>query len=132
MLKYQMGKFRNKYNARPSVIDGKHFASGLEASVYRYLLLSEKNGFLKDLKCQQAVELTDAKIRCKIDFSYFCLKRNALVYAEAKGVETERWLIIKKLYAYYGPAPLEIYKSFGGNRIGMAETIIPSSLPTLS
>ena len=44
----------------------------------------------------------------KIDFSF--LEKGRLIYSEAKGFETDRWRICVKLWKYYGPAPLEIWK----------------------
>jgi hypothetical protein len=95
----------NKYNN----IRSNGFASKLESAVFNMLSLLQKAKEIKDLRCQDPVELTCAKIRCKIDFSYTDVKTKQTVYVEAKGVVTERWRIIAKLWPWYGPGELLIY-----------------------
>ena len=85
------------------------FSSKLESAVYQILRLREKSGEISNIRCQHAVELTQAKIRCKIDFSYRLNSTDELFFVEAKGVETDRWRIIEKLWQFYGPAVLEIW-----------------------
>lgn len=84
------------------------FSSKLEAQVYRILQFKEKAGLIKYLRCQHPVELTLAKIGCKIDFAFE--ENDVLCFAEAKGCETDRWRIIRKLWGVYGPGKLYIYK----------------------
>lgn len=86
------------------------FASKLEAAVVQILRFREKAGQIFDVRLQHAVELTDAKIRCKIDASYLIDEAMPRIYVEAKGVVTERWAIIEKLWPHYGPGPLELWK----------------------
>lgn len=97
---------KHKYSA----VKSNGFASKLENAVYQILKIQEKAGEIKDLRCQHAVELTRAKIRCKIDFSYIDTKTNETVFAEAKGVVSDRWRIFKKLWKHYGLGTLIIYK----------------------
>ena len=96
----------NKYNADSSC----GFASKLEAAVYQILKFKVKAGLIKSLECQSSVELTNANIRCKIDFSYIDTVSLEKCWAEAKGIETDRWQIIQKLWKFYGPGKLLIYK----------------------
>lgn len=98
---------KHKYGAVRTA-DG--FPSKLERAVFETLRILEAAKEIKDIKRQQTVVLTDAHIRCKIDFSFINLKTGELEYAEAKGVEGERWRIIEALYRVYGPAPLTVWK----------------------
>ena len=93
----------NKYNADNS----NGFASKLEAEVYNILMFKQNTGLISNLRCQHSVELTRAKIGCKIDFSFE--QNGILCFAEAKGMETDRWRIIKKLWRFYGPGDLYMY-----------------------
>lgn len=108
----------NKYKAKSA--DG--FPSQLEKSVYELLLLREKAKEIRDIKRQVRVELTRAAIAVKIDFSFTEVATGRTIYCEAKGVETERWRIIKKIWAFYGPAPLEVFKGTHG-RPQLIETV---------
>lgn len=79
------------------------------------LQLKEKAGTICQIKKQVAVELTEAKLRYKIDFSFIEMTmpgnwQDNIAYAEAKGCSTDRWLIAEKLWPYYGPSRLYIYK----------------------
>ena len=50
------------------------------------------------------------------------------VWVDVKGVETERFRIIKRLWRYHGPGPLEIVKRKGkgkGNPFLVTQTIMP-------
>jgi hypothetical protein len=122
----------NKYGAKRTVVDGQSFPSKLEADVYCHLKMLEKAGELEELVRQPTVYLTDAKISYKPDFqcSIPRIKTDdgiriwGTVYIEAKGLETERYRLIKKLWKHYGLYPLHVYKA---NRKGvyLAEEIIP-------
>jgi hypothetical protein len=97
---------KNKYSAVAK--DG--FPSKLEAAVYDILLLREKAKEIKDIRRQVRVELTKAAIAAKIDFAFIDVRSGETVYCEAKGSDTERWILIKRLWPHYGPANLEIFK----------------------
>lgn len=110
----------NKYGAKKS----GDFPSKLEASVYQLLLLREKAKEISEIKRQVRVELTDACIATKVDFSFTENSTGQTVFCEAKGVETERWNLIKRLWRFYGAGPLEIFKGTY-MRPQLVETIIP-------
>lgn len=108
---------KNKYgNKISSSSDGRSFQSGLERKLYEELLLREKVGEIKDLKCQVSVYLTDAKILYKPDFYCFDFKRNCEIWIESKGFDTAVWAIKKRLWKFYGPGILQIYR---GNKKGV-------------
>lgn len=111
-------RFKNKYRATRV----GNFASKLEKAVYDILENNQYLGYISDLKCQAEVRLTDANILYKPDFSF--IKNKKQWYAEAKGFKTPSWAIKKRLWAHYGPGPLEIYE--GSYKYPkLVETVIP-------
>lgn len=101
---------RNKYGSKRVVYDNQSFASKLEASVYTILKARENAGEIKDVKAQISIYLTDARIQYIVDFMFVDVKTGENIYCEAKGMETASWRIKRKLWMFYGPGPLEIYK----------------------
>jgi hypothetical protein len=97
---------RSKYGSKRT----NGFASSLENSVHELLLIRERSGEIRDIRQQHTVSMTRADIRCKIDFSFIECATEKLIFVEAKGLETDRWRIIKKLWRFYGPSTLEIWK----------------------
>ncbi len=121
------GKFSSrttKYNEVTTKIDNIHFASKLEAATYNYLKNRELSGEIRIIQCQKHVKLTRAAIVAIPDFYLQDIKTGEYFFAESKGFETERWLIVLKLWRKYGPGRLEIYK---GNykKIYLAEIVTP-------
>lgn len=114
-----------KYGQDRVELDGRSFASKLEAALYSQCKLEEKAGIIRIDKVQDHVYLTEARILYIPDFRIVDLKSGKAVWREAKGFETERWLVIKKLWKHYGPGPLQIYKG-SYNRFKLAEEIIPA------
>jgi hypothetical protein len=88
-------------------LDGKTFASKLEAAVYLLLKAEEAAGRIQDLRTQPSVTLV-AGIRMIPDFCY--LRDGKLEYAEAKGHVTDVWALKLRLWRVFGPAPLRIFK----------------------
>lgn len=115
---------RNKYRAQRTEYNGYSFASKLEASVYGLLLLMERAEEITDIKVQQHVYLTKARIQYIVDFSAVEKKSGLTVYIEAKGLATPVFQIKKRLWHYYGPGILDIY---GGSyqKPFLMERIIP-------
>lgn len=103
------------------------FPSKLEEAVYNLLQLFVKGGEIKDLVRQPQVRLTKAGIGYKPDFKYTDCKTGEDVWVEAKGVETEGYLIRKRLWKHYGPGKLEIYKGTY-RRPKLVEVIQPGSV----
>lgn len=113
----------NKYNAKRTEYNGRTFDSKGEAARAAELDLMLKNGLISDLNFQPDYRLTDAAIRYRADFSYI---RDGKLYAEDfKGVETDRFKMIKKLWLYYGPVTLLIY-----DKSGFREKIDPRTITT--
>lgn len=113
-----------KYRSKRVNYEGHSFASQLEAAVYNLLLLREKAGEVKEIQHQDHVYLTKARICYIPDFKFIDLKTNEESWAEAKGFETSDWKIKKKLWKFYGPGKLEIYKG-SSKKITLSEVIIP-------
>ena len=107
MFKRNFFPKKNKYKATRTA---EGYDSKLEQAVGAMLHFMEKAGEIKDIRRQHRVELSAAKIACKIDFSYTDVKTNQTIFIEAKGLDLERWRIIKKLWAHYGPGRLEVWK----------------------
>ncbi len=97
------------------MINGITFASRAEAALYQDLTL-QKIAFT----CQEKVYLTKANILFKPDFKEI----SKAVYFEMKGAETATWRIKRKLWKFYGPGILLVYK-MKGNKPYLFETITP-------
>lgn len=106
------------------------FASKLEGAVHGFLLLFESTGAYKDIKCQQTVVLVEGppkvRIAWKVDFSVFNNETQETEYHEAKGFETNDYLIKLKLWKNNPPATLHIWKG-SAKRPFIAETVLKSS-----
>lgn len=95
---------RQKFNAHRT----NGMGSKLESAVHDLLKLRERSGAISDIKQQVSVDLGFG-IKWKVDFSF--VDNGQTVYAEAKGVETERYRMCLKLWrGGQGPGPLEIWK----------------------
>lgn len=111
--------------ARKTMIGDIAFPSALEAAVYVMLKRQEDAGQIKDLRLQHCVRFAGTKIKAKIDFSYTDAKSGRLEFAEAKGREDRRWMVIKQLWETHGPAPLRIWKG-SWRRPVLFKTITPN------
>jgi len=129
MRKFNGGGFNakyggHKYGAKRIDHAGFSFASKGEAALYDVLKVLEKGGELTDIKCQDVVYLTDARIMYKPDFRVLDRKNNRLEWHEFKGFETSDWRIKRRLWKYYGPGPLHIWGGSHKNPT-LRETVIP-------
>lgn len=118
---------RNKFGAKRTgslAFGGRVFDSKGEKERAEQLLLMEKAGFITGLKLQPTVLLTEAEISYKPDF-YYVENDGTPVYEDFKGVESERFRIIKKLWAHYGPEHLLITKKRGPNKFVVQKRITP-------
>lgn len=107
-------------------LDGHSFASKLEASVYQLLKYRKLAGEIRSIQVQDHVHLTAARIAYVPDFR--CeMADGSIEWTEAKGMEGPRWPTIKKLWRFYGPGPLHIWKG-DYRRPRLAETIVPQGV----
>jgi Protein of unknown function (DUF1064) len=121
---------RGKFNAVKVFQHGRSWASKLELAVYNLLLMMERGGKLKDIKCQVTVRFhthDHGKITIIPDFSAIDIPTNELIYIEAKGMVTREFLRKKKAWKVAGPGRLFIY---GGawTYPKLTEIVIPESL----
>lgn len=113
---------RSKFGAKRTTIGARTYDSAGEAYRAGQLALLERAGEISDLQHQVTFKLTDAAITYRADFTY--TERGRMVAEDFKGVETERFRIIKKLWAHYGPCLLRITKRKGA-KVVTAQEIMP-------
>jgi hypothetical protein len=109
----------NKYGARRAVDgNGRSYDSTAERDRAAELQLLEQAGEIRNLQAQPRVEL-EPMIFYKPDFAYEELPMAwmrddpahatwRLIHEDVKGVVTERFRLICKLWAIHGPGPLRI------------------------
>lgn len=95
---------RNKFNAKPTVVDGIRFASQKEARRYQALRLLEKAGEVAQLELQPRYPLVVNKVKVGTyvaDFAYY--EKRGHVVEDSKGVRTPIYRLKAKLVkALYG------------------------------
>jgi hypothetical protein len=121
-------KPKEKYSRERTSLDGYSFASKLEAALYQTLKLMERAGELQIKNVQDHVLLSKAEIKYIPDFKVWEPEQKRHAWHEAKGFETEKWPLIKKLWAAYGPGPLYIWKGTY-RQLNLVERIIPKGEP---
>lgn len=112
------------HNTAVQCREGHWHRSKLESSVCAMLHLRSKARELVVEACEDYVYLSKARILYVADFRCRMLLSNQLVWFEAKGIESDRWPTIKKLWKHYGPGELQIWKGTH-LRPALAETIVP-------
>lgn len=98
-------KRANKYNAKRSEWQGRMYDSKAERDRRIHLANLEMAGEVSEIKEQDCVELLDG-LKYKADFSY--MEAGRRVYEDVKGVMQERFRVICKVWAHFGPGPLRI------------------------
>lgn len=116
-------KQAHKYRAKPVTSNGQKFSSKLEFAVYQALVALQSAGEIKEIKLQEKIYLTDARILLKPDFTV-TRPDGSIYWVEAKGKELATWNIKKRLWEFYGPGLLEVWKA-KGSRLVIAEVITP-------
>ncbi len=101
---------REKFGNQRVTNGSYSFASKLEASVYTMLKARENSDEIQILQVQDHVYLTKARIHYIPDFKCMDKKTNEVFWVEAKGYANDRWPMKKKLWKFYGPGKLEIWK----------------------
>lgn len=103
---------------------GYSHRSKLELAVCRLIRVRELAGEIEHLQHEEYIYLTRARIVYIADFKCKDVASGEVFYIEAKGFEAPRWPTVKKLYKFYGPGNLEIWKGTH-LRPTMDEEIIP-------
>ena len=100
---------RSKYRNQRCEFNGIPFDSKAERERYIQLKVLESAGEIAHLQYHCCVvTLTDVGLTYKPDFTY--RENNIDIYEDVKGVETDRWKIIKKLWRGYGLSILRVAK----------------------
>ena len=137
----------NKYHAvrSKSLITKRWYDSGAERDYADVLEARAADGLITEIVAQPVIELGQyGEIKYKPDFVYWELtvervhfnikpanarvqvKKTRQVWVDVKGAETERFKIVKRLWRYNGPGPLEIVKRAGkGKKFLVTQTIMP-------
>jgi len=89
----------NKYHNKPTLVDGKRFASMKEAQRYKKLKLAEKIGMISKLELQPVFKFPMG-FSYRADFQYLD-KENVLIVEDVKGVETDVFKLKKKCFEYF-------------------------------
>jgi len=113
-------KYKNKRVSHA----GYSFASKGEASLYDYLKFREMAGEIKNIQTQDHVYLTRARILYIPDFKIFEVGLNDYTWSEFKGFETDTWKIKRRLWQFYGPGLLRVYKK-NSRGVFLHEEIVP-------
>ncbi len=119
-----------KYGNKKVEHAGRTFDSRLEKALYDDLLLQQAAGILRDIKAQDCVYLTAARILYKADYSAFHIAEGITKWHEAKGFKTPVWGIKRRLWKFYGPGPLLVYEGSARN-FRLTETIVPKGIVTI-
>lgn len=91
---------RSKYNARPVVVDGRRFPSKREAARYGVLVLKERVGQIRNLRCQIPVPILingEEVTRWIADFVYEEAPDWAVIHEDCKGYRTDLYRLKAKL-----------------------------------
>lgn len=126
--KRQGGDVTRYGNTRTGCSLGHSHRSKLESALCQQLTLLVRAKELRDLEAEVTVYLSDARIKYIPDFRAIEVATGCPRYFEAKGFENDRWPILKKLWAAYGPAPLEVWKGTP-TRLRLDEIITPEVKP---
>lgn len=100
---------RNKYNAQPQPAplgERLGFASKDERDRYQQLKILERAGIISDVKRQQEIILTKARISYTADATY--IEDGVKIVEDYKGFIGERFRVIMQLWRVYGPAVLRV------------------------
>lgn len=104
------GKKKNKFGAKKTTVDGETFPSKAEAAVFQLFKVRQASGEVTELTRYETIYLSDARVSYKPDWSFVETSTGTKIFVEVKGVVTDRFRLIKKLWKAYGPTPLEIWK----------------------
>jgi hypothetical protein len=115
---------KGKYGAKRSkcLVYKHNHRSKLEASLCDWIAAKEQTREYRRLGTEVSVRLSAAGIRYVADFHVRDLVNMRDLFLEAKGMETERFRVIKQLWREYGPAPLLVFKGTA-SRFKLAYTI---------
>ncbi len=121
--------FMHRNKAQRTVVNGISFPSRTEAELYAYLRQLEVAGHISDLIMQSKVEPQLCQScgcrpapSVKVDFRF--TEKEKTVWAESKGISSDRWLAFLAWWRHSGPGTLRIY-NMSGKRIKLIEEVMP-------
>ena len=115
----------NKFHAVSTVCMSRHkHPSKGEARRCDELALMQRGGAITDLVQQPVVEL-EPGIGYRVDFSYILKGNSFRTWEDFKGVETERFRLICKLWVLHGPGPLRVSVTGGAGPCKIDRVIFP-------
>lgn len=112
----------NKYGAEKVKDGARTYDSKLEHEMHGLLKLMERAGLIKNIRHHPAAIELIGKVKYKIDFIVFDIKRGMDIGIEAKGIETERFKVICQMWPACGPMPMQVWKK-ERNRLYMVKEI---------
>ena len=127
MLFLKTKRKRRKYKNHKTEIAGVTFDSKGEAGLYNLLAIRQSKKEISEIKIQDVVYLTDARIMYKPDFRFINLATGKHEWAEYKGFETSDWKLKFRLWEHYGPGPLHVYKGYG-NALKITDSLYPQGI----
>lgn len=115
--------YKNKYNAKKTIVDGIKFDSKREAERYLDLKLMERAGFIKDLELQPKFLLQDGfslngktyrEISYIADFKYHDLEKDEWVVEDvkSKGTVTQVYKLKKKMFLRQYGSTFKFFENF--------------------
>lgn len=122
----------NKFGAKRAVgTSGRSYDSTAERDRAEQLLLLQRGRAIRDLVEQPRLHLA-CGVHYKPDFAYREVGGpRVTTYEDVKGVETERFRIVKRLWAAFGPGPLHILKRHGRSAAFLVVEIITPDVAKL-
>lgn len=119
----------NKFsNQKTQCSLGHAHRSKLESAVCGIYQLREKAREIVFVASESHVYLTEARILYIPDFELRDAVTGNSFWGEAKGYETPEWRIKRRLWEFYGPGPLEIWKG-SASYPKLVETLVPKVKP---
>ena len=116
----------NKFHAQRTSFGGRSYDSKAEADRSAYLQLLARANEITDLEFQRTFRLTAAEIGYRADFVY--RERGLLIVEDVKGVMTDRFRLIMRLWPHYGTGTLRIVKRRGKSGWTVAKEITGPTL----
>lgn len=101
---------RHKYHAQPVIIDGIRYDSKTEAMWVCGRMMEVRAGALRNVMRQPRYTLGDIAYRADLEV---CDNQGNVWAEDVKGVETQRFRLVRRLWPKYGPHPLHVIKRRG-------------------
>ena len=117
----------NKFNAQACytelfpILRGIRFGSKVERDYGLILAARQLAGEITGLRCHPTFHLGPARISYKADFG--CFENGMAIAIEVKGVMTERFRMVCRLWAVHGPCELRVVRRCRGQGMKVVQAI---------